>query len=170
MSGSELSGGSPGWAWALLAAAPVGCARGMPTFQNTSETSSFYFSHLSSPRAAGSTYWEPRARARWGCACCVRFRGTGLDVLSCAEYEGDGQPHASTSCKTREHGRYGSTDVCGRAEGDRSGGCPQLLWPVNPVFIGALWEQRWEQTHTSSLSGDESSVPCSSGSGVTGPC
>lgn len=112
---------------------PVGCARGMPTFQRTSETSSFYFSHLNGPRAVGCTYWELRARAR-----CVCFRGTGLDVLSCAECEGDGWPRASMSRKTREHGRYGRTGVSGRVEGDRNRGLSPITLASKPSVFRSL--------------------------------
>lgn len=67
--------------------------------------------------------------------------------MSCAEDEGHRLPRASVSCKTRARGRYRGSDVCGRAEGDTSGGYLQLLCPVNPVFTGASGKHQLEQTH-----------------------
>lgn len=102
------------------------------------------------------------------------FGGAGLEVARWAEYEGDGLPRASTSPKTRLHGRYGGTDVSGHAEGDRSGGYLQLLCPVKPSVYRSLRETPVGTNTQLFPSVDESSVPCEPDPGVTrlcdGPC
>lgn len=79
---------------------------GAPTFQRTSETSSFHFSHLNGYRIARFTRWLQLGLC-WGYGWCLCFGGADLKVLRRAEYQGDRLPRVSTSCKTRLHGRYG---------------------------------------------------------------